>query len=79
MTNQIINLATRIFRYAFPDCQALFALNNVANHACFAEKTLVVKKMNLSVGGKQFRTKNRFNDAMQQTQLTVFSDNYPNV
>ena len=52
MTNQIVNFATRIFFYVFPDYQALFAFDNTANHAYFAENALLAKKMNLGVGQK---------------------------
>lgn len=65
MTDQTINLASRIFPYAFPDCQALFAFDNAANHACYAENALLAKKMNLGVGGKKPRMRDGFNDAIQ--------------
>ena len=78
MTDQIVNLATRIFFYTFPDCQAFFAFDNIANYACFAENIFQAKKMNLGVSRKQFRMKDRFNDAIQQMQPMVFLDNYPN-
>lgn len=55
MTDQTVNLATQIFPYAFPDCQALFAFDNAANHTCFAENVFLAKKINLGVGGKQPR------------------------
>lgn len=78
MTDQTVNLVTRIFPYAFPDCQALFAFDNAANHVCFAENASLAKKMNLGVGGKQPRMRDRFNDAIQQTHPMVFPDNHPN-
>ncbi len=53
MTDQPVNLATRIFPYVFPNCQVLFAFDNAANHACYAENALLTKKMNLGVGEKQ--------------------------
>ncbi len=52
----------RIFSYAFPNCQALFAFDNVTNHACYTKNTLLAKKMNLGMGRKQPRMRNRFND-----------------
>ena len=55
ITDQTINLAIRIFPYAFPDCQALFAFDNSANHTCFAENALLAKRINLGLGGKQPR------------------------
>lgn len=50
MTDQTVNLATRIFPYAFPDCQALFAFDNAANHACFTENALLAKKKKNKLG-----------------------------
>ena len=79
MTDQTINLAIRIFPYAYPGCQALFAFDNASNHACFAENALLARKMNLGVGGKQPQMRDGFNDATQQTQSMVFSDDYPEV
>ncbi len=68
MIDQIVNLATRIFPYAFPNCQAFFAFDNAANHACYAEYALLAKKMNLgTMGGKQSRMRDGFNDTIQQT------------
>ena len=78
MTDQIVNLATRIFSYTFPNCQALFAFDNAANHACFAENALLAKKMNLDVDAKQPRIRDEFNNAIQQTQPIVFPDNHSN-
>ena len=66
MTDQTVNLAARIFPYVFPDCQALFAFDNAANHACFAEDALLARRMNLGVGGKQPWMKNGFNNATQE-------------
>lgn len=64
MTDQTFNLATRIFPYTVPDCQALFAFNNAADHVCFAENALLAKKINLGVGGNQPQMIDGFNDAM---------------
>ena len=60
MKDQTVNLATRIFPYAIPDCQAPFAFDNAANHACNAENAFLAKKMNLGVGGKQPRMRDGF-------------------
>ena len=78
MTNQTINLATRIFPYAFPNCQAIFAFDNTANHICYVENTLLAKKMNLGVSRKQSQIRDGFNNAIQQMQLMVFLSNYSN-
>ena len=79
MTDQTVNLATRIFLYAFPGCQALFAFDNASNHACFAEDTLLAKKMNLGVGGKQPCMRKDYNSAIQQPQSMIFPENHPEV
>lgn len=79
MTDQTVNLATRIFPYAYPGCQALFAFDNASNHACFAENALLARKMNLGVGGKQPRMRDGFDDPTQQAQSMVFAENHPNV
>lgn len=38
MTDQTVNLATRIFPYAYPGCQALFAFDNTSNHALYERR-----------------------------------------
>lgn len=67
MTDQIVNFTTRIFSYAFSDRQAFFAFNNAGNNVCYAENAFSAKKMNLSVGEKQLRMGDGFNNAIQQT------------
>lgn len=52
MTDQTVNLPTRIFPYFFFDCQALFVFDNIANHAWYAKNTLLAKKINLDIGEK---------------------------
>ena len=79
MTDQTVNLAARIFPYAFPDCQALFAFDNAANHACFAEDALLARRINLRVGGKQPRMRNGFNEATQEIQPMVFPEDHHDV
>lgn len=79
MTDQTVNLATWIFPYAYPDCQALFAFDNASNHACFAENALLAKKMNLGVGGKQPQMRDGYNSVTQQSQSMVFPENHPEV
>lgn len=64
MTDQIVNLTTRIFSYAFPDCQALFTFDNTTNYACYTENALLAKKINLDIGRKQLRIRDRFNNAI---------------
>lgn len=79
MTDQTINIATRIFPYAFPVCQALFAFDNASNHACFAENALLAKKMNLGTGRKQPRLRDGFNQATQEVQSMVFPEDHSNL
>ena len=64
MTDQKVNLATQNFFYAILDCEAFFAFDNAANYAFFAENAFLAKKMNLGVGKKQARMRNRFNNAI---------------
>lgn len=66
MTDQTVNLATQIFPYAFSNYQALIVFDNIANHACYIENALLAKKMNLGIGGKQSRIRDKFNDIIQQ-------------
>ena len=65
MTNQIVNLVTRIFFYVFSNCQAFFAFDNTTNHTFYAKNTLLAKKMNLGVGEKQLKMRDEFNNAIQ--------------
>ena len=65
MIDQIVNLVTRIFFYAFPNCQALFAFDNSANNTYYLENVFLIKKMNLAMGEKQFWMRDEFNDAIQ--------------
>lgn len=53
MVAQTIKEAIPIFKLAFPDCQALFAFDNSANHNCYAPDALRVEKMNKGIGGSQ--------------------------
>lgn len=64
MTNQIVNLLTWIFLYAFLNCQALFAFNNTTNHICYAKNAFLVKKINVDISGKQFQIRDNLNDAI---------------
>jgi len=48
-----VQIAIPIFKYAFPDCQALFAFDNASNHCCFAPDALIASNINLHPGGKQ--------------------------
>lgn len=63
--DQIINLTTRIFLYAFCNCQAFFAFGNISNHACYAKNAFLAKKINLDVSGKQLWIRDEFNDIIQ--------------
>ncbi len=65
MIDQTINLATQTFLYLFFNCQALFAFDNTANDACFAENNFSTKKMNIDAGEKQLQMRNDFNNIMK--------------
>lgn len=79
MTDQTINLATRIFPYAYPGCQALFAFDNASNHACFAENALLARKMNLGAGGKQPVMRDGYHSTIPQPQFMTFPEDHPEV
>ena len=64
MMDQILNFVSRIFLYIFSSCPVLFIFDNTVSHTCFAENTFLVKKMNLGIGKKQLRIKNRFINAI---------------
>ncbi len=51
MVDQAVKIATRVFSYAYPGCQALFAFDNSSNHSCYAEDAFLVRNMNLGPGG----------------------------
>lgn len=52
MTDQTVNLATRIFFYVFLDYQALFAFNNTVNHVYFTKNPLLTQKIYLGINKK---------------------------
>lgn len=79
MTNQTVNLVAQIFLCVFSNYQALFAFDNTTNHAYFAKNALLVRKMNLGVGGKQSWIRNSFNDATQEIQPIVFPEDHYDV
>ncbi len=62
MVDQAVKISTRVFSYAYPGCQALFAFDNSSNHSCYAEDALLVGNMNLGSGGKQPILRNGFNN-----------------
>jgi hypothetical protein len=53
MADETTQIVAKVFPYAFPGCQALFAFDNALNHSCFAHNALVASRMNLNPGGKQ--------------------------
>ena len=53
MVEHAVHVALPIFRYAFPNCQALFALDKASNHCSFSDDALVAKRTNLKPGGQQ--------------------------
>ncbi len=78
MVDQAVKIATRVFSYAYPGGQALFAFDNSSNHSCYAKDALLVGNMNLGPGGKQLILCNGFNHMTQEVQSMVFSDDHPN-
>ncbi len=78
VVNQAVKIATRVFSYAYPGCQALFAFDNSFNQSCYAEDILLVGNMNLSPEEKQPIFCNGFNHTKQEVQSMVFPDNHPN-
>ncbi|KAI1007214.1 hypothetical protein K3495_g999 [Podosphaera aphanis] len=53
LVEQTMKVAIPMFRYAFPNFQAVFAFDNTANHCAFAPDILLVSKLNLCPGGRQ--------------------------
>jgi len=78
MVQQTCDLVMRIFPYAFPGCQALFAFDNASNHSCYAEDALLVSKMNLGPGGKQPLLREGFDHTRGLPQLMLYPQNHPN-
>ncbi len=61
MVDQAVKIATRVFFYAYPGYQVLFAFDNFSNQSSYAEDALLARNMNLSLGEKQPILQNRFN------------------
>ncbi|KAA8907360.1 hypothetical protein FN846DRAFT_705602 [Sphaerosporella brunnea] len=52
-----IHIAIPVFRYAFPNCQALFPFDKASNHKVFSD---TATKMGLHPGGKQLKVREGF-------------------
>ncbi len=78
MVDQAVKIATRMFSYSYPGCQALFAFDNSSHHRCYTEDALLIENMNLGPGEKQPILHNGFNHTTQEAQSIVFPDNHPN-
>ena len=76
--DQAVKIATCVFSYARPGCQALFAFDNSFNHSCYAKDALLVENMNLGPGEKQPILRNGFNHTTQEVQSMVFPDDHLN-
>jgi hypothetical protein len=76
MVEHAVRVALPIFRYAFPNCQALFAFDNASNHCSFSEDALVAKRMNLNPGGQQPIMREGFDYERGLPQAMVFSDTH---
>jgi len=63
--------AAKVFPYAFPGCQALFAFDNASNHSGFACNALVASQMNLNPGGKQQLIREMFARCLNPPQSMV--------
>jgi len=71
MADQATQIAAKIFPYAFPVCQALFAFDNTSNHGYFARNTLVASRMNLNHRGKQLLMHETFAHCLNRPQSMV--------
>ena len=76
MVEHAIRIALPIFRYAFPNCQALFAFDNPSNHCSFSEDALVAKRLNLNPVGQQPIMRDGFDYKHGLPQAMVFSNTY---
>ncbi len=72
IVDQAVKIAPRVFFYAYPVSQALFAFDNSSNHNCYTEDALLVGNMNLGLRGKQSILRNEFNHTTQEDQYIVF-------
>ncbi|KAI0995457.1 hypothetical protein K3495_g12722 [Podosphaera aphanis] len=79
LVEQNTKVAIPFFRYAFPNCQAVFAFDNAANHRAFAPDTLLVSKMNLGPGGRQSRIRDGWNFSENVPQKMNFGEDNPEV
>jgi len=52
MVDHTLQIAILIFKFAFPDCEALFAFDNASNHCAFASDALLVSRMNRNLDGQ---------------------------
>ena len=69
MVWQTLRIAMPIFQYALPECQALFAFDNVSNHCCFAEDAFIASNISLNPGGRQPR--------MREEKALTMQEDYP--
>jgi hypothetical protein len=60
MADQATQVAAKIFPYAFPCCQALFAFDNASNRSCCSHNAVVRSRMNLNPESKQLLTHESF-------------------
>ena len=76
MIELAVHVVLLIFRYAFPNCQALFAFDNAYNHCTFSEDAPVARRMNLNPGEQQPIMRNGFGYKHGLPQAMVFSDTH---
>lgn len=79
MVDHAVKVAARIFPYAFPGCQGLFAFDNASNHCAFAADALVASKMNLKPGGAQPLMRPGYIHFQQRPQSMVFPEGHPDI
>jgi hypothetical protein len=79
MVEHTVQVAIPIFKYAFPNCEGLFAFDNASNHSAFVADALVAAKMNLMPGGKQPLLRDGWNHSQDLPQPMVFSQNHPDI
>lgn len=67
--------ASKMFSFAFPAYQGIFAFENASNHVFFADDALIADKMNLLPGGNQPKRRDTFfwNGTHRRPQRMIFA------
>jgi len=77
MVDHTIQIAIPIFKFAFPDCEALFAFDNASHHCAFAEDALLASRMNRNPGGKQSLLRPDWIGSPSNLHSMIFPDDHP--